>query len=105
MEPGIVPTGLAALRRCRLAGIAVQPLPDVIVIVLLRPQHAGEGLPLHAADVFVRDVALHVGVIGIRLGRALPEDVIEIGEEFRVRRPAAEPQAYRGAAPAGHVEA
>ena len=105
MEPIVVPAGLAAFRRLRLPGIAVQPLPDVVVIILLRPQHAGERLPLHPTDVFVGDVALQVGVIGIRLGDALLEDLIEIGEGLRVRLTGAEPRSHHRAASRRYVGA
>ena len=38
-----------AARRRRLAGIALQPVMHVVMIELLAPDHAGEGLPLHVA--------------------------------------------------------
>ena len=45
------PAGVAAVvprvRRPGLGGIAVQPSRDVVVVELLAPQHAGEGLPHH----------------------------------------------------------
>ena len=51
MLPGRVANVLAAGRRRRLVGVAVGPLVPDEQVVLLAPQHAGEGLALDVAQV------------------------------------------------------
>ena len=73
--------------------IAVQPLRDVVVEILLRPKDAGESLALNAAEVLVQHLALQLGVEGVRLGFAQAEDLLEIGEGCGLGRTQAQPDA------------
>src|ERR1700733_4406807 len=98
MPPLAIAPVPAALGRRWLRWIAIQPTLDIEVIVLLAPQHAGEGLTLNAPHVFVGDTFLQGGVEGIRLGNATSEhgvEVIEVGRPFLI---GGEPDANRGTA-------
>ena len=53
MTPVMVAAVLALRRRRRLQFVAAQPAGHVVVIELLGPDQAGEGLPLHAAGIGV----------------------------------------------------
>ena len=44
-----------------------QPASHVVVVVLLGPQHAGQGLAHDAAGVFAQPVRRRRGVEGVRL--------------------------------------
>ena len=47
MRPLVIASFQALRRRDRLGRVALQPVRDDIVVVLLGPQHAGEGLARH----------------------------------------------------------
>src|SRR5262249_20267993 len=98
MRPAAVATVLATFGRRQLSRIALEPSPDVEVIELLAPEHAGEGLALDAPHVLVRDAFLHHGVEGIGLGNALFENVVEAAEGLRARLTRAQPHADGGRA-------
>jgi hypothetical protein len=78
----------SALRPCLRSGgrwrtfrVAFDPLGDVVVKELFRPDHAGEGLALHVARVSVGEPVLQRGVKGVGLlDRRRSEDGIERGE-------------------------
>jgi len=77
VPPIAVAAALAALGRRRLQRIAVQPFANVEVVKLFVPEHAGKGLALDAAQVFVGDVFLQRGIKAVDLGGALNEDFVE----------------------------
>ena len=62
-----------------MAGVAGEPAAHVHVVVLLGPQHAGEGLALHEARVGLRDVGLHGGVEAVGLVDAAAEHGVVAG--------------------------
>jgi len=65
MLPVFVAAVLACGVWCRLVGVAVQPLRDIVIIKLFAPDHAGEGLTLNHSGFRVFDVALNAIVKGI----------------------------------------
>jgi hypothetical protein len=71
----VLPVAVAPLptrgRRGRLGGVALQPPPHLVVVVLLAPQQAGERLPLHEALVVVelRAGECRVELVGLLLPR------------------------------------
>ena len=82
--------------------VAIEPLGDVVVEKLLRPQDAREGLALNAAQVLVHHLALQFGIEGIGLGLALGEEAIEMGEGRGLGRAQAQPDPDGGAAARRH---
>src|SRR5689334_238512 len=98
MRPAAIAAMLAPLWRRRLARIAVEPLTHVEIVELFVPKHAGEGLPLDAAQVLVGNVFLQRGVEGVRLSFALRHDVVKADEGIHARLARAQPQADGGAA-------
>src|SRR5258708_29547726 len=80
MNPLAVTPIEAGLGRLGVRRITIQPLGDVVVEILLRPENAGESLTLNAAEVLVGDLALKLLIEGVRLGFAQIEDPLEIGE-------------------------
>ena len=80
MKPLMVPRITTLLRRQRLGRVAVQPVGHDKVVVLLRPEHSGEGLPRDQFRVRRKSVAMHSLVKGIGLFAALRNDRIEIRE-------------------------
>src|SRR6516225_11041206 len=61
-----------------LGGIACQPLADIVVEILLAPDHTGQGLSLYGLNVRVGQRLLQAGVEFVRLLAPPVEDVIEI---------------------------
>ena len=84
MLPIGVATVFADFGRGRLAGIALQPQFDAVMVKLLAPQQPGQGLPLHPSLVVVQIGALNGGVEGVGLGDALLEDGVEVAERICV---------------------
>ena len=84
----VPPVGVAAARstgwRSRLGRIARQPAPDVEAEELLRPEHAGERLPLHVALVGTVDALLQRRVKLVGLATALVEYGVEGVEADRI---------------------
>ena len=80
----------ALIGRGRLRRVALEPAAHVEIIILLRPDHAGERLSLHELRVIARKIALQRGVEFIGLGDTRGEDRVEIGEwpQLAWRRPA-----------------
>jgi hypothetical protein len=68
MNPLAVAADEPALGRLGLRRITLQPFRDVVIEILLRPKDARKGLALNAAQVFVGDLTLQLGIEGIRLG-------------------------------------
>ena len=66
--------------RLGLARIARQPFGHVVVEILLRPEHAGEGLALNPAQILVDHLLLNLAIEDVRLRFAQREDAVEIGE-------------------------
>src|SRR5712692_3711611 len=62
MSPAAVPAAPALSRRFRPGRVAPQPAPDVVVVELLAPEHAGESLPLDSTRV-LSEVVLCDGVV------------------------------------------
>src|SRR5882724_5294945 len=80
MDPLVVAAAEAGSGRRGLCRITVQPLCDVVMKILLRPEHPGESLALNAAEILVRDLALQRRIKGVRLGFAQIEGLLEISE-------------------------
>src|SRR5215813_9974287 len=98
VTPMTVASTLATLGRRRLSRIAIEPTQHIEVIKLLVPQHPCQGLTLYPAYVLVGNASLQRGVKGIGLGKALSENIIEVGEVPQRLLACAEPYADRGAA-------
>ncbi len=64
----------------RLRGIAIQPLRHIPVVELLAPQHAGEGLALHAAPIRIRQAGLLRGIEGVGFAKSCRDDCVEVGK-------------------------
>ena len=60
-----------------MSGIALQPVFDHVVIKLLGPQHAGEGLAHHVPCVRGKILRDHGGIEFIRFTLTLREYVVE----------------------------
>src|SRR5262249_9092860 len=67
----------ATLGGRRLQRIAIQPCPDVEIVKLLVPKHAGKGLPLDPAHILIADAILQRGIKGVGLADAPGEDLVE----------------------------
>ncbi len=83
MRPIVIAPVLALGRRRRTTGVAREPRAHVVVITLLREQHSGEGLPLHAARVVGKIGVNMQGVEFIRFADALRENALELRTERR----------------------
>src|ERR1700722_20425330 len=83
VTPFAVAPMLTALGRRGLRRIAIQPLLDIEVIVLLAPQHAGESLTLNVPHLFVRDAFLQGSIERIGFGNASGKHGVELGEVAR----------------------
>ena len=96
--------------RRRLAGVAVQPVADDVVVELLRPEQPAEGLPQDVRGVFRERAGDHgrVKLVGFSLARiddtgrvvdrARAKVLVRQTERARLRAPARHRQAYRAAA-------
>ena len=80
MIPVLVASPAAAGRWRVCAGIALEPLLDVVVVELFRPQHPGERLPLHVPLVGAEPGAMHGVVELLRFVAALREGVLSVRE-------------------------
>ena len=80
MLPLGVATVLAFVGRWESTGIALDPLADVVIKKLLRPNHAGERLPLNVARVGIGNVLLQLAIEFIGLAQSCGEDGVEISE-------------------------
>ncbi len=85
VRPVMIAAVPARVGRRRSGRIAVEPAVHRIVVVLLRPQHPGEGLPLHVAHVLRQLERRHAPVELVGLAPAQFERRVEPGAE-RVRR-------------------
>src|SRR6202034_4714881 len=94
---------LPTRRRARLRRISGYPLLHVEIIVLLAPDHAGEGLPLDQARVRVLNAVLQLRVELVGLSDARGKDLVEVGERLGHMRPA-QPQPQLCAAASRHIE-
>src|SRR5258708_13362669 len=83
MLPLGVATVLPFVWRRELAGVAVDPLADVVVKKLFRPNHAGERLALDVARVGIDVVRLQSRVKLISLAQTRGKVGVEITERFR----------------------
>ena len=83
MSPLAVAAVLALVRRRGLVRIALEPVPDHIVIELLRPEQASERLPHHVACVGGEMARDHRIVEFVRFLAALREDALEVAAERR----------------------
>ena len=79
------PVGITALvprgRRRRLGRVAVEPFGDIVMVILLGPDHAGIGLPLNEPSIRIGRALLEGErreLVG--LGDPAGEGCIEIGE-------------------------
>src|SRR5713226_8938623 len=97
MNPLAVASLVAGPGGLGLRRVAVEPLRDVVVEILLRPKDARESLALNAAQVLVHHLALQLGIEGIRLGFAQAEDLLESGEGCGLGRAQAQPDPDGGA--------
>ena len=77
VRPVGVSTGLPLVGRGRLAGVAVEPGVQGVVVELSRPQQAGVRLAGHASGFVVEVLRDQVGVERVGLGDAPVEDLIE----------------------------
>ena len=91
MNPLVVASGEAGPGRLGFCRIALQPLRDVVIEILLRPKDAGESLALNAAEVLVQHLALQPGIESVGLGFAQAEDLVEIGEGCGLGQARAQP--------------
>src|SRR5277367_230858 len=98
VTPLAVAPMLTALGRRGLRRIAIQPLLDIEAIVLLAPQHAGEGLTLNAPHLFVKNTFLQGGIERIGFGNASGKHGVELGEVARPWLIRGDPHADRRAA-------
>ena len=80
VRPIVIASGGALWRRRRIAGIAVQPLFDHVVIELLRPQESGEALAHYVFGVGRESLRNDGGVEFVGFLFAGGEDGIEVGE-------------------------
>src|SRR5580692_2473165 len=80
MLPVVIAPGLALTGRRRLRRVACEPSPHVEIVILLRPDHAGERLALHQLRILAGDVALQRRVEFIGFGKTRREDGLEIRE-------------------------
>ena len=80
VRPVGVAAFLAAGRRSRLGGIALEPFANVVVKKLLRPDHAGKSLALDVALVGVVNAVLQRAVKLVGFGDARGEGGVEVGE-------------------------
>ena len=85
MLPLMVATVLAFAGRRELAGVAFDPLADVVIKKLFRPNHSGESLPLDITRIGISVVRLELRVKFIGLAQTCGEDAVEIGERLRAR--------------------
>src|SRR5579864_3021220 len=77
MSPAAVPAVPALRRGFRPGRIAAQPAPDLVVVELLAPEHAGESLPLDSTRV-LSEVTLCDGVVEfVSLPDALRKQLIK----------------------------
>src|SRR5450755_5089095 len=81
----VAPFGVApaapARRGWRLGGVTVEPAADVVVVQLLAPQQAGEGLAHHHRLIRTGRGRGELAVELVSFGPALPDDLIEANAE------------------------
>ena len=78
MRPFGVPPASARRRRRRLAGIALEPAPDLVVVPLLRPEHPRQRLAHDAPRVLAEAIRHHGRVELVGLAQALGEGLFEL---------------------------
>jgi hypothetical protein len=78
-----------------LGWIALEPRGNVVIVELLRPQHAGERRALHGAPIRLGDILLEHCIELVGFGQPVGENAIEIGKRFTMtcRRSQAKPDA------------
>ena len=100
MEPGGVADAARGVRIPRVDAVLAQPAVDVVLVVLLAPQQAGERLAHHQRAVFGEGRWDDGGVEGVRLLAARFEDRVEVD----VRVACAQPDADLGRGPGGDLQ-
>jgi hypothetical protein len=63
-----------------LSRVPFQPLLHVEIVVLFAPEHAGKGLPLHPAGIFLFQFRLDVGVKSIGIGLPRGNQAVKTGK-------------------------
>ena len=101
LDPLVVAALLAFRRRRGIGGVALQPVLDHVVIVLFRPEHAGEALAHDRARVGGEVRGDDGGIEVVGLAHPLREDLVEAGTEGSLagggQVAVAEAQAHAGA--------
>jgi hypothetical protein len=98
VRPLAVPALTTVGGRRRLPGISVEPLPDFVVVELLRPEQAGERLARDVVRVGRKRVRQHAGVELICLPPARVEHAREVSTQRRgLRGLGVETEPQRGA--------
>ena len=80
MKPPVIPAVQAICRRRRLRGIAVEPDLDIVVVILLAPQHAGARLTGDLAEIGILNIAQLGRVELVRFALSKSHEVVEAGE-------------------------
>ena len=60
--------------------VALEPFGNIVIVKLLRPNHAGESLALDVARVLVLEVALQLAVKLVGFAETLGKDGVEVGK-------------------------
>ena len=104
MEPLGVPDRPAGAARQGMRVVLLQPAVDVEVVELLRPEHAGEGLPVDAAFVLAERRRRNPIVELVGIGEAVLADLLEGLAERLALGPGGEPQPHDFAPAGRHVD-
>src|SRR5215472_14142356 len=97
-------TGSPLLRSQNRMGVVFQqPLVEVEIVILFRPQHSGERLPVHTLFVLAQILRRNAIVEFVCIGQTLGKNRIEVRERIRSGL-AAQPQANHLASSRRHIQ-